>query len=105
MEFNLSEILKQAQGLQTQLQEIQEQLARRSVSAESGGGMVQVTFNGRQELLEIKLDPLCVDPRDIPMLEDLITAALNQGLKRSRELATEEMRRLTGGLPLPFDLF
>jgi hypothetical protein len=95
---------QQAQNLQTQIKEIQEELAKRTVTAESGGGMVTVTVNGRQELKNIRLDPICVDSRDIPMLEDLILAAVNQGLKKSRELAAEEMRKLTGGLPLPIDL-
>jgi DNA-binding YbaB/EbfC family protein len=104
MEFDLNTLLKQAQNLQTQIKEIQEELAKRTVTAESGGGMVTVTVNGRQEIKNIRLDPICVDSRDIPMLEDLILAAVNQGLKKSRELAAEEMRKLTGGLPLPIDL-
>ena len=58
-----------------------------------------------QEIKEIKIDPVCVDSRDIPMLEDLILAAVNQGIRKSRELVSEEMKQLTGGLPLPFDIF
>jgi DNA-binding YbaB/EbfC family protein len=105
MEMNFNEILKQVQKMQEQAKKIQEQLANQTVTASSGGGMVTVTVNGRQEIKEIKLDPICVDSRDIPMLEDLILAAVNQGLIRSRELASEEMKQLTGGIPLPFDLF
>lgn len=105
MDFDLTTILKQVQNLQGQMKEIQGQLAQKSVTAESGGGMVSVTVNGRQEIKAIKLDPICVDPRDIPMLEDLIQAAVNQAMRKSRELMKEEMQKLTGGLPLPFDLF
>lgn len=96
--------MNQVQKLQEQAKKIQEGLGRRTVTASSGGGMVTVTVTGRQELQSISLDPVCVDNRDIPMLEDLILAAVNQGLKKSRELAAEEMKSLTGGLPLPFDI-
>ena len=104
MEMNFTELLKQVQKMQEQAKKIQEQLADKSVTVSSGGGMVTVTMTGRQEITEIKLDPLCVDSRDISMLEDLILAAVNQGILRSKELAAEEMKQLTGGIPLPFDL-
>jgi DNA-binding YbaB/EbfC family protein len=104
MEVDFKELLKQAGQLQERIKVIQEQLSRKTVSADTGGGMVAVTVNGRQEIVSIKLDPLCVDPRDIPMLEDLILTAVNQGMRRSRELAAEEMRQVTGGIPLPFTL-
>jgi DNA-binding YbaB/EbfC family protein len=104
MELDLKEILRQAQQLKERIKEIQDQLSHRMVTAESGGGMVTVTVNGRQELISIKLDPLCVDPRDIPMLEDLILTAVNLGIRRAKELAAEEMKQLTGGIPFPIDL-
>ncbi|HHO76989.1 MAG TPA: YbaB/EbfC family nucleoid-associated protein [Deltaproteobacteria bacterium] len=104
MEMNFSEIMKQAQKMQEQAKKIQEQLGNKTVTTSSGGGMVTITMTGRQEIREIKLDPVCVDSRDIPMLEDLILAAVNQGIHRSKELAAEEMKQLTGGIALPFDL-
>ena len=104
MEFDLNAILKQVQNLQAQMKNVQNELALQTVTAESGGGMVTAVVSGRQEIKQIKLDPICVDPRDIPMLEDLIVAAVNEALKKSRELANDEMRKVTGGLPLPFDL-
>jgi len=104
MELNFTEIMKQVQKMQEQAKRIQEQLAAKTVTVSSGGGMVTVTMTGRQEIKEITLDPVCVDSWDIPMLEDLILAAVNQGIQRSRELASEEMKQLTGGIPLPFDL-
>jgi len=105
MDINFNEILKQVKKVQERAKEIHGQLDNMTVTAQSGGGMVTVTMTGRQEIKEIKLDPICVDSRDIPMLEDLIMAAVNQGIKKSRELAAEEMKALTGGMPLPFDLF
>ncbi len=104
MEFDLKELLKQAQQLQEKMREIQERLANKKVTAESGGGMVAVTVNGKQELLSVKLDPVCVDPRDVPMLEDLILTAVNQGIRKAKELAAEEMKQGTGGLPFPTNL-
>ena len=104
MELDLKEILRQAQQLKERIKEIQDQLSRRTVTAETGGDMVTVTVNGRQELISIKLDPICVDPRDIPMLEDLILTAVNLGIRRAKELAAEEMKQLTGGIPFPIDL-
>ncbi len=105
MEFNFEDLLKQVQKIQEQAKRIQEELANKTVTASSGGGMVTVTVTGRQEIKEIKIDPVCVDSRDIPMLEDLILSAVNLGIKKSRELVSEEMKQLTGGLPLPFDIF
>jgi len=104
MELDLKEIIKQAQQLQERIKELQEQLSKQTVNAESGGGMVSVTVNGGQEIVSVKLDPICVDPRDIPMLEDLILTAVNQGIRRAKELAAEEMKQLTGGIPLPTSL-
>lgn len=102
MELDFKDLLTQAGKLQERIREIQEQLSHKTVTVDTGGGMVTVTVSGRQEIFSIKLDPLCVDPRDIPMLEDLVLTAVNQGMCRSRELAAEEMKQITGGLPLPF---
>jgi nucleoid-associated protein EbfC len=104
MDINLTEIMKQVQNIQSQVKDVQDKLSRLMVSSESGGGMVTVTVTGRQEIKDIKLDPVCVDPRDIPMLEALIIAAVNLGIKKSKELSSEEMKKLTGGIPLPIDL-
>lgn len=104
MEFDFKDLLKQAGKLQERIREIQEKLSRKTVTVDTGGGMVTVTVNGRQEIVSIKLDPLCVDPRDIPMLEDLVLTAINQGMRRSREMAAEEMKQVTGGLALPFTI-
>ncbi|HPV28864.1 MAG TPA: YbaB/EbfC family nucleoid-associated protein, partial [Deltaproteobacteria bacterium] len=83
MEFNFQDLMKQVQKMQEQAKRIQEDLARRTVTASSGGGMVSVTVNGRQEITEVKIDPVVVDGKDIPMLEDLVLAAVNQGMRKS----------------------
>lgn len=104
MEYDLKDLLAHAARIQERIREIQERLAGVKVTVETGGGLVTLTVNGRQEVVSIKLDPVCVDPRDIPMLEDLILAAVNLGMKRSRELVAEELKEMTGGMPLPFVL-
>lgn len=97
----MGNLLKQAQKLQADLIEKQEELSRKTVEGSSGGGAVKVTVNGRQEILSLKINPEVLASPDKEMLEDLILAACNEGLKKSRELMAEELSKLTGGLPLP----
>lgn len=99
--MDVGKIMKQAQKMQEQLGRIQEELARRTVTASAGGGMVTVIANGRQEIISIKITPEAVDPQDIAMLEDLVTAAVNEALRSARSLMEEEMRKITGGLSIP----
>jgi len=99
---NFHDLLKQAQKLQAKIAEIQKELAGKTVEVTAGGGMVTVTVSGTQEIVKIKIDPAVVNSGDIQMLEDLIVAAMNEGLRKSRELATDEMSRITGGLGIPF---
>ncbi len=98
---NISNMMKQAQKLQGKMLEMQEELGQRTVTAQVGGGMVEVTANGRQEILAIRLDPEEVNPEDVEMLQDLILAAVNEALNRSREMVAEEIAKLTGGLKIP----
>jgi DNA-binding YbaB/EbfC family protein len=97
---DITKILKQARKLQSQMQEIQEELARKEVEASSGGGMVTAKVNGKKELVSLKIDPE-VAGEDPEMLEDLVVAAVNEALRRVDEITKEEMGKLTGGLPLP----
>lgn len=97
----ISGLLKQAQQLQSKMQALQEELARRTVTAQAGGGMVEATVNGRQELLSLRIDPEVVSPEEVDLLQDLILAAVNEALNRSREMVAQEMSKLTGGLGLP----
>ena len=94
-------LMKQAQEMQAKLAKIQEELAKKTVEATAGGGMVRVTVNGQFTLASIKVDPSVIDPDDVEMLEDLVRAAVNEGLRRARDMASEEMSKLTGGFKIP----
>lgn len=83
------------------MKKMQDELKGKIVEATSGGGMVTVTANGRQEILSIKIEPEVVNPEDVEMLEDLILAAVNEAKRKSEELAQEEMKKITGGLNIP----
>jgi len=83
------------------MQRLQDDLAERVVEGSAGGGMVKAFVNGRMELLKLKIEPEVVDPNDVGMLEDLIVAAITDGVRKARKMAEDEMRRLTGGLGLP----
>ncbi|MDQ7064613.1 MAG: YbaB/EbfC family nucleoid-associated protein [candidate division KSB1 bacterium] len=96
--FNMGNLLKQAQQIQEQIQKIQEQLAEKRVEGTAGGGMVTAVANGKNEIVQIKIDPEVVDPKDIEMLEDLVVAAVNQALTRAQEMVSEEMSKVAGGL-------
>lgn len=94
-------LMKEAQRLQQQMQELQEQVAQKKVQATAGGGMVAVEANGKQELTAIKIDPEVISKDDPQMLEDLVLAACNEALRKSRELVQQELGKLTGGLKIP----
>ncbi len=98
---DMGNLMKQAQEVQTKLARIQEEMAKKTVDASSGGGMVQVSVNGQFVLSSIKIDPTVVNPQEIEMLQDLIQAAVNEGVRRAREMVSEEMGKLTGGMKIP----
>jgi len=98
---NLTGMMKQAQKLQAKMVEMQAELGNRTVSAQAGGGMVEAVVNGRQELLSLRIDPEVVVAEDVEMLQDLIQAAINEALNRSREMMATEMSKLTGGMQIP----
>ncbi len=98
---NMGNLLKQAQQFQAKLAKLQEELGNRTVEASSGGGMVSVVANGRQEVISIKIDPEVIDREDKEMLQDLILAAVNDALSRAKAMMNEEMGKLTHGLNLP----
>ena len=97
----LGNILKQAQKVQGEMVKIQEELAQKKVEATSGGGMVTVEVNGQQEILSVKIDPEVIKPDDREMLEDLVLAAVNEGMRKAKDIIKEEMAKVTGGLNLP----
>ena len=94
-------IMKEAQKLQAQMAAMQEEVAKKKVEATAGGGMVTVEANGKQEITAIKIDPEVVSKDDVQMLEDLVLAACNEALRKSRELVQQELGKLTGGLKIP----
>ncbi|MFO1154117.1 MAG: YbaB/EbfC family nucleoid-associated protein [Rhodospirillales bacterium] len=98
---NLGQMMKQAQKLQAKVAEMQGQLASIEVTGAAGGGMLQVTMNGKGEVRKVKIDPSLVDPEEIEVLEDLIAAACNDAKQKVEAHVAERMAELTGGLQLP----
>ena len=98
---NIGNLLKKAQQLQEKMAKLQEELAEKTVETSSGGGMVTVLANGKQEIISIKIDPEVVDTDDIEMLEDLVLAAVNDALYQAKQMVSEEMTKLTGGVKIP----
>ena len=93
--------MKQAQKLQKKMLEAQQDLATKTVEASSGGGMVKVVANGAQKIESLVLEKEIVDPEDLEMLQDLVLAAVNDALKKSQEMVSAEMGKLTGGMNIP----
>ena len=87
--------------MQERVKKLQEEAAGQTVEVSSGGGMVTVVANGRQEVLSIKIDPSVVDPSDIDMLQDLVAAAVNEAIRKSQDLMKDEMGKLATGMGLP----
>ena len=98
MNINPFDVLKNAKSIQEQFAKIQEELAQVSVTGSSGGGIVKVTLNGQFEMTSLVIDPIAVDPRDVPMLQDLIVAASADAMTRVREILKERLGPLAGGL-------
>ncbi len=98
---NMGQIMKQAQQFQAKMAKIQEEMGDKTIEASAGGGMVTVVVNGRQEIISIHIDKEVIDPDDREMLQDLIMAAINDGLSRSKTMVNDEMGKLTKGLNLP----
>jgi len=94
-------MMKQAQQIQEQMAKLNSELEDRIIETSVGGGMVTVTANGRQEILSIKIAAEAVDPNDVAMLEDLVTSAVNEALRQTKEMMQQELGKLTGGLRIP----
>jgi len=97
----MGDLLKQAQEMQARMAKIQEELASKTVQGSAGGGMVQVTVNGQFNMTHVQIEPSVINPAEKDMLEDLILAAVNDGMRKARELASAEMSKLTGGMKIP----
>ncbi len=98
---NFGNIMKQAKKLQERMAQLQDELALKTVEASAGGGMVSVRVNGKHELVSLKIDREVVNPEDLDMLQDLIIAAVNEGVRKAQEMAAAEMAKITGGLSIP----
>ncbi|MDP8243865.1 MAG: YbaB/EbfC family nucleoid-associated protein [Candidatus Hinthialibacter antarcticus] len=98
---NIGNLFAQAKQMQQKMADIQAELERESVTGSAGGGMVQVTMNGKQKITAIKIEPDIVDPSDLSMLEDLIVVAVNEAQDRVQEVVKERMTSLTGGIDIP----
>jgi DNA-binding YbaB/EbfC family protein len=99
--MNIQKMLKQAQQMQAKMAEVQEELAEKTIEVTAGGGKVTVTANGAGEVLSIKIDPTIVDPEDVEFLEDLVLAAVKEGIETGKKMAADEMGKLTAGLNIP----
>ncbi len=99
--MGMNNLAKMAQQMQAEMARVEEELRSLEVEGTAGGGAVTAVVTGRQELLSIIIDPGVVDPADVEMLQDLVTAAVNDALRRARETAEQKMARVTGGLRLP----
>ncbi|MBI5198206.1 MAG: YbaB/EbfC family nucleoid-associated protein [Nitrospirae bacterium] len=95
------DIMKQAQKMQEQMAKVQEEVALKTVEATVGGGMVTVTANGKQEIISIRIEREVINAEEAEMLQDLVVAAVNEALKKSREMMMEEMKGITGGMNIP----
>lgn len=98
---NMNNMMKQMQKMQKQMEDMQAKLEQEEVTAQSGGGAVEATVNGKKQLVKITIDPDAIDPDDKEMLEDLIVAAVNEAVKETEQKAEREMSKLTGGLKIP----
>jgi nucleoid-associated protein EbfC len=95
---NMAGMMKQIQKMQERMAQVQEELERKTVSGEAGGGMVKVTANGKQHIVNIAIEKEVVNPDDVAMLEDLVLAAVNKALEESSRTAQEEMSKVTSGM-------
>ncbi|HEX9899999.1 MAG TPA: YbaB/EbfC family nucleoid-associated protein [Candidatus Methylomirabilis sp.] len=98
---DLGDLMKQAQRMKAEMDRIQAEVAAKTVEGSAGGGMVTVLANGKGEILSVRIDPEVARGEDQEMLQDLVTAAANDALRKARELLAQEVSRVAGGLGLP----
>ena len=99
--FDLGGLLEQAKQLQERLTSVQNEMAARTAEGRAGGGMVTAVVNGRLEVVRVHIDPSLLESPDREMLQDLVVAAVNDGIRAAQRLVAEEMQKVTGGLPIP----
>lgn len=101
---NFQQLFQLGQQMQARLTQLQTELGNRTITTSSGGGIVTVTADGKGRVRQIRIDPSVVDPADVEMLEDLVVAAVTEAQQRAEQVYEEEMKKVAGGLPLPFNL-
>ena len=97
---NIQQLMQLGQQMQAKMTELQASLEARRISASAGGGMVTVTVDGKGSVKQVQIDPTCVDPRDVEMLEDLVLAAVSEAQVKAQGEYEQEMKKVTGGLPM-----
>jgi nucleoid-associated protein EbfC len=102
---NMGKMMKQIQKMQNDMLKMQEEIKSRTLEATSGGGVVRVVVTGQKEVESLFIDPQAVDLEDLEMLQDMVVAAVNEGLRKVEEMIAEEMKKITGGMNLPPGLF
>ena len=101
MARNMNNLMKQAQMMQQKISTLQKELESRELEISSGGGAVKLKINGKQEIIELKLDKEAVDPQDVETLEELVMTAVNQAVKESQDMVSSAMNKVTGGMNIP----
>ena len=101
MTKNMNQLMKQAQQMQQKMTTLQKELESREFETSSGGGMIKIKINGKQEIVELKINPECIDSSEPVMLEELIQTAVNQAVKESQDMVNEAMSKVTGGVSFP----
>ena len=97
----MNNLMKQASQMQAKLTALQSELDVREIKTSTGGGAIQITINGKQEIIDLKLDPECVDPSDVEGFEELLKTGINQAIKESQDMVSQAMSKVTGGLSIP----
>lgn len=101
MAKNMNNLLKQAQQMQQKMSILQKELEAREIEVSSGGGMIKIKMNGKQEIIDLKINPECVDPSDVETLQELVMTAVNQAVKESQDMVSGAMSKVTGGMSIP----
>lgn len=101
MQRNMTDIVRQAQSMQNKIAKIQDEFEERRVEASTGGGAVTAAVNGKQELLDITIDPELLNPDDLEMLQEMIVGAVNQAMKSAGDMVNTEIEKVTGGFNIP----
>lgn len=101
MAKNMNALMKQAQQMQQKMATLQKELESRELETSSGGGMIKIKINGKQEILSLSINPECVDPSDVETLEELVLTSVNQAVKESQDMVSNAMSKVTGGLSIP----